>query len=109
MHASTRGKWLLLVVTLPSLCMSGTQSGKVVIPDRLASATFGQLLELAGSFLMLSPYVLKWPPLAASVTPKRFPRDASVSVSVCQCVSVGVFFFYSDLLTRLGCPSARAT
>ena len=30
------------------LCMSGTQSGRVVIPDRLASATFGQLLELAG-------------------------------------------------------------
>ena len=36
-------------MTLPSLCVSGTRSGKLVIPDRLASATFGQLLELAGS------------------------------------------------------------
>ena len=32
------------------------------------------------------------PPLAASVTPKRFPRDASVSVSVCQC-RVSFFLF----------------
>ena len=51
----------------------------MVIIDRLASATFGQLLELAGS---LPDAIVLRAEVATSVTPKRFPRDASVSVSV---------------------------
>ena len=64
----------------------------------LTSATFGQLLELAGS--LPDAIVLR-----AEVFTSSSYRDAKAAsletpVSVCQCVSVGVSsLFYSDLPT----------
>ena len=64
----------------------------MVLPDCLASATFGQLLELAG--LLPDAIVLH-----AEVATSSSFRDAKAGtletpVSVCQCR-----FFYSDLPT----------
>ena len=88
--------------------VSGTQSGKVIIPDCilgcLPSATFGELLELAG--LLTDAIILR----AEVATSSSFHDAKAVSletpVSVCQCKG---FFFIPTYRPRLGCPSARTT
>ena len=84
---------------MASVTLSPLYGTACLVPgaDRLASATFGQLLELAGP--LPDAIVLRAEgatSIAASVTPKRFPRDASVSVSV-----KGFLFFIKTYRLRL--------